>query len=100
ELDVSDPNPATRLLVIHPARNLAEGHRYLVALRHLKASDGSSIAPSAGFAAVLSSSTTSPPGLRPSYEAHLRSVVQQLGHDGVGHAGLYLAWDFTVASTR
>ncbi len=100
ELDVTDPNPATRLLLIHPARNLTEGDRYLVALRDLRTPDGSSIAPSPGFAAVLSSSTTPPPGPSASYEAHLRSVVQQLSHHGVGRAGLYLAWDFTVASTR
>jgi hypothetical protein len=45
ELDVSDSNPATRLLLIHPARNLKEGDCYLVALRDLKTSDGLSIPP-------------------------------------------------------
>jgi hypothetical protein len=102
ELDASDPNPATRLLLIHPSRNLREGDRYLVALRYLKTSDGSSISPASGFAAVLRSAEKSPPGLRISapFEAHLRSVVQQLGRDGIGRAGMYLAWDFTVASTR
>jgi hypothetical protein len=100
ELDASDPNAATRLLLIHPARNLTEGDRYLVALRDLKTSDGSSIAPSTAFAAVLDSPTAPPAGLSASYEAHLRGVVQQLGRAGVRRAGLYLAWDFTVASTR
>lgn len=100
ELDESDPNPATRLLLVHPARNLTEGDRYLVALRDLKTVDGVPITPSAGFAAVLGSSTPPPSGMRDAYEAHLRSVVQQLGRDGIARAGLYLAWDFTVASTR
>ena len=99
ELDAKDPNPATRLLIIHPARNLTEGDRYLVALRGLKAADGSAIAPSAAFASVLSSSP--PVGrLGTRFAVHLRSVVGQLHTYGVGTAGLFLAWDFTVASTR
>jgi hypothetical protein len=100
ELDVSDPNPATRLLLVHPARNLTEGDRYIVALRDLKTSDGSIIGPSAGFAEVLGSSTSPPAGMSAAYEMHLRGVVQQLGHDGVARAGLFLAWDFTVSSAR
>ena len=36
ELDTWDPNPATKALVIRPARNFAEGHRIVVALRNLK----------------------------------------------------------------
>ena len=96
ELDAKDANPATQLLIIHPARNLTEGDRYIVALRDLKAADGSAIAPSPAFASVLGSSG---PGAAP-FAAHLRSVVAQLRKDGVGSAGLFLAWDFTVASTR
>jgi len=95
ELDAKDANPATQLLIIHPARNLTEGDRYIVALRHLKAADGSAIAPSPAFASVLGPSGSGAP-----YAAHLRSVVAQLRQDGVGSAGLFLAWDFTVASTR
>src|SRR4051794_31389122 len=34
-------------LVIHPGKNLAEGHRYIVALRDLRAADGSVIPPPA-----------------------------------------------------
>lgn len=99
ELDVSDPNPATRLLLIHPARNLKEGDRYLVALRDLRTSDGLLISPSPGFASVLNPTATST-GLRPRYEAHLRNVLRQLSRHGVEPAGLYAAWDFTVASSR
>ena len=35
ELDAQDPNPASQLLLIHPAVALTEGRRYAVALRHL-----------------------------------------------------------------
>ncbi|HEY6430197.1 MAG TPA: hypothetical protein VIX84_23450, partial [Acidimicrobiales bacterium] len=107
ELDVTDADPATQLLMIHPARNLAEGHRYLVALRDLRRADGSSIAPGTAFASVLRSSASasaSAPapasGLSAAYAAHLREVVDELADHGVGSNGLFLAWDFTVASAR
>ena len=99
ELDAKDPNPATQLLIIHPARNLTEGDRYIVALRDLKA------ARRVGHRAVARVrirprlAARRRPASRP-YAAHLRSVVAQLRKDGVGTAGLFLAWDFTVASTR
>src|SRR3954454_17236497 len=43
--------PADQTLVIHPGKNLTEGHRYIVALRDLRAADGSVIPAPAGFAA-------------------------------------------------
>ena len=71
ELDASDPNPSSQLLIIHPARNLAEGHRYLVALRDLKRADGSSIVPNSFFASVLSSSSLTSDGIHAAYATHL-----------------------------
>lgn len=103
ELDANDPNPATQLVIIHPARNLTEGDRYLVALRNLRAADGSPIAPGPAFSAVLHPGAASGPaggGLGAAGAAHERAVVEELQRDGVPRAGLYLAWDFTVASTR
>ena len=99
ELDVRDANPATRLLVIHPAHNLSEGDRYIVALRHLKASDGSTIPPGPGFSGVLGLTPLQAGGPDAAYVAHLRDVIGQLRHEGVSKQGLYLAWDFTVASS-
>jgi hypothetical protein len=100
ELDVRDPNTATRLLVIHPARNLTEGDRYIVALRDLRTSDGETIPPGPAFSAVLglASPTGGGRAADAAYIAHLEGVVRQLGRDGVSTRGLYLAWDFTVAS--
>ena len=100
ELDVNDPNPATRLLIVHPARNLTEGDRYIVALRNLKTADGSAVAPAPAFAAVLGATAPVAGGPDRAYTVHLRSVVRELRRDGVGAAGLFLAWDFTVASRR
>jgi hypothetical protein len=102
ELDANDTDPATQLLMIHPARNLNEGDRYLVALRDMKTADGTSIPPSAAFSAVLHSSdaTASLAGVPAAYADHLRGVVRELGRDGVGTNGLFLAWDFSVDSAR
>ncbi len=98
ELDARDHDPTTQLLLVHPARNLSEGHRYLVAFRNLKQADGSPIAPAPGFAAVLAGSSAT--GLSARYASHLRDVVTALKRDGIGPAGMFLAWDFTVASAR
>ncbi|MGH9028673.1 MAG: hypothetical protein ACRDV4_03555, partial [Acidimicrobiales bacterium] len=102
ELDVNDTDPDTQLLMVHPARNLAEGNRYIVALRNLKTASGQSIPPPAAFgAAVLGDSY--PPGYTPlssAYAAHLKGVVQELTAKGVSTSGLYLAWDFTVDSRQ
>src|SRR3954471_8649293 len=49
ELDRSVDDPA---LLIRPAKNFREGHRYIVALRAMKDARGRAIAPSAGFKAL------------------------------------------------
>ncbi len=99
ELDVRDQNPATQLLVIHPARNLTEGDRYIVALRNLRTSDGTAILPGPAFSAVLGLEAPRN-GAVPdtAYVADLQEVLRQLRHVGLNDQGLYLAWDFTVAS--
>jgi hypothetical protein len=98
ELDVTDPNPSTRLLIVHPARNLTEGDRYIVALRNLKTASGAAIQPGPAFASVLGGGGAAT-GLTPAYAAHLRGVVNTLAHSGVPSRGMFDAWDFTVAST-
>ncbi|HUC06147.1 MAG TPA: hypothetical protein VL961_12155 [Acidimicrobiales bacterium] len=99
EMDEDDHNPATQLLIIHPARDLTEGDHYIVALRNLKIASGATLQPSAAFAHVLVHDLPAS-GLSPAYTAHLRSIVSVLDQDGVTPATLFLAWDFTVASTR
>src|SRR3954451_16193028 len=66
-------DPSVNTLVVHPARNLAEGRRYVVALRNLGAAGGPK--PSAEDAAVLRRA-------------------------GISTHGLWGAWHFTVASRR
>ncbi|XLE00228.1 hypothetical protein QBL21_25050 [Streptomyces sp. 184] len=99
ELDANATDPARQALVVRPARNLAEGHRYVVALRRLKDADGRAIPAPAAFRRVDG------PALRrgdPLYERQRdhRQVERGLARAGVSSRGLYLAWDFTVASER
>ena len=87
ELDTHpETTDADRLLIIRPARNLAEGNRYLVALRRLRDATGTIIPAQAPFAAVRDDET--------------RPVIGELERAGIAKDDLYLAWDFTVASER
>ena len=85
-----------QVLIMRPAINFEEGARYVVALRNLKASDGSVIAPRAEFVAYRSGS-----GADAARQAHFDTkVFPVLEGAGVARNDLYLAWDFTVASER
>ena len=54
ELDANAPNAATRDLIIHPARNLSEGHTYVVVLRSLRTARGVAITAPGWFARLRS----------------------------------------------
>ena len=96
DLNGQPPAPSRTGLLIHPARNFAEGHRYIVALQDMRDASGNVLAPQSAFAAIL--------GLRPGSAARRAyygaNVFPQLGAAGVTVSNLYLAWDFTVASEQ
>jgi hypothetical protein len=83
-------------LMIHPAVNLRDGTRYIVALRHLVLDNGATAQPSAAFAAYRDGTapTTDP------RRAHMENIFATLAQAGVARQNLYLAWDFTTASTQ
>ena len=85
-----------RDLVIHPASNLVDGHRYIVALRHLVRDDGTIAPAPAAFAAYRDKTA---PASDPRRE-HMENLFTTLKQAGVGRSDLYLAWDFTTASTQ
>jgi len=88
--------PEDRTLIIRPAVNLVEGHRYVVGLRHLRSADGSLLEAGAAFEALRAG--TSADGDR---QAHFdEQVFPVLEAAGVARDELYLAWDLTVASTE
>jgi hypothetical protein len=83
-------------LIIHPAINFAPGTRYVVALRHLHLDSGRLAKPTAAFKAYRDGRVaSSDPRV-----AHFRSIFRTLQRAGVKRHDLYLAWDFTTASTR
>ncbi|MCW3048050.1 MAG: hypothetical protein JWO74_2334 [Solirubrobacterales bacterium] len=92
ELDVNAANARDRLLEIHPAKNLAEGRRYVVVLRDLRRADGSAIRAGRAFAALRD-------GRR--HSARYDRIFRSLKRAHVKRdRSLFLAWDFTVASEQ
>ena len=101
ELDARAPTDGERLLVLRPAQNLIEGHRYIVGLRNLRRADGSIIPAGATFAAYRDGSVLpSPSPSGSARRAHMESILGSLEAAGVARDELFLAWDFTVASER
>jgi hypothetical protein len=98
ELDSHATDPRQQLLILRPAVNLTEGHRYIVALRGMRRADGSSIPAGAAFAAYRDGGTA--PGVVDARRPHLERLFEELASAGVGRRDLFLAWDFTVASER
>ncbi len=94
ELDAHASNPARQVLIVRPAVNFADGARYIVALRRLRDGAGREISPPPAFTNMLARRDHS------ARASHIRRVVQTLARGAVDTDGLYLAWDFTVASTR
>jgi hypothetical protein len=85
-LDGNPPSPAQTALIVRPARNLAEGHRYVVVLRHLKDAQGHVLRPGPAFAHLA--------------RWRRERIFPQLRRAGISRKSLYLAWDFTVASRQ
>jgi hypothetical protein len=97
ELDSQATDPRRRALLIHPGANWREGRRYIVALRNLKDARGRTLRPRRAFRALRDRlPLRSIDGRR----AHFESIFRTLRRAGIARRGLYLAWDFTVASRR
>jgi hypothetical protein len=94
ELDATTSSPSQQALIVRPARNLHEGARYIVALRRMRDRSGRVIPPGPAFAAFLHGRGA------PRRRAHMRGIFATLRRAGIPTGGLYLAWDFTVASTQ
>ncbi len=97
ELDVKASDDADRALVIHPAVVLREGHHYAVGLRTMYDADARAIEPNVVFRAYRDRlAGDALEDRRPVME----TTFAALAAAGMDRADLYLAWDFTVASTR
>jgi hypothetical protein len=98
ELDMNSP-PSNRALIVRPATNFLENHRYVVGVRRLVDADGVAIPPSPAFAAYRDGTCTTDPTFE-SRREHMESLFDVLRGAGVEPGELQLAWDFTVASVR
>ena len=98
ETDSNPDNEArtSGLLMIHPAVNLREGRRYIVALRNLKDSSGATIPAGAAFKSLRDGGRGGSGSLGGAQDYN--SIFASLKKAGIDRRSLYLAWDFTVAS--
>jgi hypothetical protein len=96
-------SPVQQDLMIHPAMNLLDGHRYVVGLRHLATNNGSLAKQSAGFAKYVHAYLHHDTGGDPR-AAHMNGVLANLKEAGWKISNspkdLFLAWDFTTASSQ
>ncbi len=97
ELDANPRAAQDRNLIVRPARNWREGHRYVVALRRMRDAEGKVIPPGAPFRALRDATPTTSNALE-ERRPHAESLLTTLAQAGVARDDLYLAWDFTVAS--
>ncbi len=99
ELDANAKGAANTDLLIHPARDLAEGHTYIVALRNLKTASGRLIAAPRWFALLRDGGRLSR-GER-SQRARYAAIFRALKRAGIArNSALYEAWSFTVESRQ
>jgi hypothetical protein len=99
ELDSNASSPANTALLIHPAKNLEEGERYIVALRNLKDANGNTLQASPYFRIYRDKIPTSAQ-LVEERRPHMEEIFNRLGKAGIDRSSLYIAWDFTVASAH
>jgi hypothetical protein len=99
ELD-SQADPANeRVLAVRVARNLPEGHRFIVALRNLRDSSGALLPTERGFRIYRDDIPTFTPAIE-ARRGHFGDLFATLDHAGIARSELQSAWDFTVASEQ
>ncbi len=99
ELDSNATSAAQTVLEIHPGKNFQDGHRYIVALRGMKDASGATLPAPEGFRLIRDGIPTGVPAIE-SRRGPLDKVLGELASAGIARDDLYLAWDFTAASTE
>ncbi len=97
EIDSLASDPSKAVMEIHPATNFAAGHRYIVALRNLRNAAGEKIEAPAAFRYYRDQVRSKQPEIE-ARRGHFEAIFKRLQRSGISRRGLYLAWDFTVAS--
>lgn len=99
ELDAQAADPRTRALILRPAISLEQGKRYIVALRRLRNADGETLPPGRAFEIYRDRIDHGAPEIE-ARRPHMEDLFERLQAAGIERDDLFLAWDFTVASTR
>ncbi len=86
-------------MIIRPARNWVEGDRYVVGIRRLSDHQGHALRATEAFRAYRDNLGTGDRTLEARRPA-MNRVFGDLAKAGVASTDLFLAWDFTVASSR
>jgi hypothetical protein len=97
EWDGTDPQRSA--FYIRPATRLKEGHRYIVAIRNLRDTDGKPFAPSDYFRALrddIKTNSDEAEARRP----HFEDIFSILKAANVARENLIQAWDFETASQQ
>ena len=94
EAGVTRVGPVQHDLMIHPSVNLTDGHHYIVALRHLVGDDGKQVPAPKAFVGYRDGTT------KDGRSVHMNTLFATLAQAGIARKDLYLAWDFTTASTK
>lgn len=97
ELDSQADPIDQKVLIVRVAKNLPEGHRFIVGMRNLRDTSDNPIAAERGFALYRDAIPTFTPAIE-ARRLHFESIFNDLAHAGIARSGLTSAWDFTVAS--
>ncbi|MGH8560568.1 MAG: CocE/NonD family hydrolase, partial [Nevskiales bacterium] len=100
---IPNPKPKQAALIIRPAVNFKEGHRYVVVLKNLPKDGGGTVAAGTAFTACRDDLGSALPPVQARCDQLQDRVFPVLEDADIGvedNAALYLAWDFTVASTN
>ena len=92
----------SRALLIRPAVNWTEGHRYILVLQNIRDGQGNRIPSSDVFAAYRDKKPT-PLGLFEARRGHFEKLFSEIAASkgpAIDRSDIYLAWDFTVASEQ
>ncbi len=84
-------------LIIRPTVNFLEGHRYIVALRNIRDAGDNPVNAPMAFRVYRDNIATTDADVE-ARRPHMEDLLTTLADDGIQRQGLYLAWDFTVAS--
>ncbi|MFN8017461.1 MAG: DUF4214 domain-containing protein [Acidimicrobiales bacterium] len=103
ELDANIPaadQAKDQLLYLRPAKDWLAGHRYIFALRNLKDGAGGTIPARSSFTFYRDGDAGQGVGDAEARRPHVEQIFGELADAGIAKDDLYLAWDFTVASTE